>query len=72
MTQIRRTTVMWGELGFPQKPGPYEFRDGTVNVRERDIEIWRRHPNAVFIATGVQIVNTGETQYALGTRNTTD
>jgi len=66
MSQVR-TTVTWGELGFPHEAGPYPFRDGTVNVREREIEIWREHPRAVFIATGTSIVDTGETSYALGT-----
>lgn len=40
--------VSWDDIDRSAKPGTYFVQGGNVTVRDRDIEIWRDHPDAVF------------------------
>ena len=40
--------ITWDDLGCPDGPGIYAFKDGTINVRQQEISIWIDHPGARF------------------------
>ena len=58
--------ISWDDIGRPEKAGSFPFGDGLVNVRPREVAIWREHPDATFLATRFQ-PKTGPVQYALST-----
>ena len=43
--------VSWDDLDRPDRAGTYPFEEGVVNVRLREVEIWKKHPDAVFLST---------------------
>jgi hypothetical protein len=57
--------VTWEDLGCPEGPGTYPFRDGTINIRQREIDVWMERPDARFTVSGFRPW-TGRPQYALG------
>ena len=57
--------VTWDDLGCPDGPGIYAFKDGTINVRQQEISIWIDHPGARFTVRSFRPW-TGKPQYALG------
>jgi hypothetical protein len=57
--------VTWENLGCPDGPGIYPFKDGTINVSQQEISVWIEHPGARFIVRSFRPW-TGEPQYALG------
>ena len=57
--------VSWEDLGCPDGPGNYSFKDGTINVRQPEIDIWIRYPGARFTVSGFRPW-TGRPQYGLG------
>ena len=57
--------VTWQDLGCPDGPGSYPFKDGTINVSQQEIDIWIEHPDARFTVSSFRPW-TGRTQYALG------
>ena len=57
--------VTWENLGRPDGPGRYPFNDGTMEVRQQEINIWIEHPGARFTVRGFGPW-TGKPQYALG------
>jgi hypothetical protein len=63
-----RTThmkVTWKDVGSPDGPGTYAFRDGTINVTQQEISIWIEHPDARFTVRTFRPW-TGKPQFALG------
>src|SRR5687768_5908460 len=58
--------VSWDDLNRPDRAGSYPFAEGFVNVRPREVEIWKKHPDAVFLATRFEPAP-GGVQYALST-----
>ena len=57
--------VTWQDLGCPDGPGSYPFKDGTINVTQQEIDVWIEHPGARFTVSSFRPW-TGRTQYALG------
>ena len=57
--------VTWEDLGRPDCPGNYPFKDGTMEVGQQEINIWIDHPGARFTVRGFRPW-TGKPQYALG------
>jgi hypothetical protein len=57
--------VTWEDLGCPDGPGTYAFKDGTINVRPQEISIWIEHPDARFTLRSFRPW-TGKPRYALG------
>ena len=57
--------VTWEDLGCPDGPGTYAFKDGTINVRPQEISIWIEHPGARFTLRSFRPW-TGKPRYALG------
>jgi hypothetical protein len=43
--------VTWEDLGCPDGPGTYAFKDGTINVRLQEMSIWFEHPGARRVRT---------------------
>jgi hypothetical protein len=58
--------ISWDDLDRPRRAGSYPFAEGLVNVRAREVEIWKKHPDAVFLATRFEPAP-GGVQYALST-----
>ena len=58
--------ISWDDLDRPDHAGSYPFAEGFVNVRLREVEIWKKHPDAVFLATRFEPAP-GGVQYALST-----
>jgi hypothetical protein len=58
--------ISWDDLDRPDHAGSYPFAEGLVNVRLREVEIWKKHPDAVFLATRFEPAP-GKVQYALST-----
>jgi hypothetical protein len=58
--------ISWDDLDRPDHAGSYPFAEGLVNVRRREVEIWKKHPDAVFLATRFEPA-AGRVQYALST-----
>jgi hypothetical protein len=56
--------VTWEDLGCPDGPGSYPFKDGTLNVRQEEIDVWIEHPGARFTVSRFRPW-TGGAQYAL-------
>ena len=63
---MRPMRISWDDLDRPDHAGSYPFAEGVVNVRRREVEIWRKHPDAVFLATRFEPAP-GGVQYALST-----
>jgi hypothetical protein len=40
--------VTWQDVGSPIEPGLYEFDDGVLYVKQRELDVWKEHPNALF------------------------
>jgi hypothetical protein len=59
------TRVTWEDVGCPDGPGTYAFKDGTINVTQQEISIWIEHPGARFTVRSFRPW-TGKPQYALG------
>jgi hypothetical protein len=57
--------VTWEDLGCPDGPGTYTFKDGTINVGPQEMSIWIEHPGARFTVRSFRLW-TGKPQYALG------
>jgi hypothetical protein len=57
--------VTWEDLGCPDGPGTYAFKDGTINVGQQEISIWIEHPAARFTVRSFRPW-TGKPQFALG------
>lgn len=57
--------ITWKDLGKPDIPGQYPWRDGIVQVHVKDIEVWRDHPEAKFTLIPFQ-ATTGPKRYLLG------
>ena len=57
--------VNWHDVGCPDGPGSYPFKDGTINVRQQEIDVWIGRPDARFTVRGFRQW-TGEPHYALG------
>ena len=43
-----KTTVTWQDVGSPTEPGLYEFDDGVLYVKQRELDVWKEHPNTLF------------------------
>src|SRR5687767_77103 len=56
--------ITWDDLDRPVHAGSYPFAEGFVNVRLREVEIWKKHPDAVFLATRFEPAP-GGVEYAL-------
>jgi hypothetical protein len=61
--------VSWDDINRPDHAGSFPFAEGLVNVRQREVEIWKKHPDAVFLATRFEPAP-GGVQYALSTFET--
>jgi hypothetical protein len=59
------TKVTWEDVGCPDGPGTYAFKDGTINVTQQELSIWIEHPSARFTVRSFRPW-TGKPQYALG------
>jgi hypothetical protein len=59
------TQVTWENVGCPDGPGTYAFKDGTIAVSQRELSIWIEHPAARFTVRRFQLW-TGKPQYVLG------
>jgi hypothetical protein len=57
--------VNWHDVGCPDGPGSYPFKDGTIIVRQQEIDVWIDRPDARFTVRGFRQW-TGEPRYALG------
>ena len=62
----RRLRIRWDELGQPTQPCIREYNGDLVDVRQRDIDLARGHPDAVFTASRFRLW-TGPAYYRLGT-----
>lgn len=40
--------ITWNDVGKVTKAGRYPFRDGTVEILEIEIAMWKRDPSALF------------------------
>ena len=58
--------IGWDDLDRPDRAGNYPFEEGVVNVRLREVEIWKKHPDAVFLATRFEPAP-GRVEYVLST-----
>ena len=38
----------WGDVGEPFKGCQFPFEDGVLIITPRNIEIWKRYPDALF------------------------
>ena len=36
----------WADVDHVSKPGEYDFRDGVIRIKHRDLEIWKKDPDA--------------------------
>ena len=54
-----------GSLDYPESPGSYPFKDGTINIRQQEIDVWNERPDALFTVSGFRAW-TGRARYALG------
>ena len=57
--------VNWHDVGCPDGPGSYPFKDGTINVTQQEIDVWIKHPSARFTVSSFRPW-TGKAQYGLG------
>jgi hypothetical protein len=61
-----KTTVTWQDVGSPTEPGLYEFDDGVLYVKQRELDVWKEHPNALFTVSPIRPY-VGPVRYVLGT-----
>jgi hypothetical protein len=57
--------VTWQDVGSPIEPGNYEFEDGVLYVKQRELDIWKEHPDALFSVSSIRPY-VGPTRYVLG------
>jgi hypothetical protein len=60
-----KTTVTWQDVGCPEAPGTYPFNDGLINIRRRELDVWKEHPDALFTVAVFKPI-TGPVSYGLG------
>lgn len=61
-------TALWSQLGCPTEPGSYEADGKMVRVDLAHIQIAKGHPQAVFTLIAMPPIQTGPTEYRLGSR----
>jgi hypothetical protein len=57
--------ICWADVEHTETPGSYPFLDGTVEIKERHIEIWKSNPAALFQVMPLQGLD-DVPRYALG------
>ena len=57
--------VAWKDLNFTEQSGPHPIGDVWIDLKPRDIRIWREHPTAIFEATRHAALR-GRDRYLLG------
>lgn len=57
-------TVTWVSLGRPEQPIQHPWSGGLLNVSQREINIWRDQPDAIFNVVERQS-SSGPTEYVL-------
>ena len=40
--------ISWSDVSRIETPGDYRTSAGTLRIKQKDIDIWREHPEAVF------------------------
>jgi len=40
--------IPWKDVSYVEVPGRYPFRDGSIEVTDREIVVWKKNPDAVF------------------------
>ncbi len=40
--------VAWKDVNHVEAAGRYPFRDGTIDLTDREIVLWKNNPDAVF------------------------
>jgi hypothetical protein len=43
--------VRWSDVGHTESPGDWIVQGQTVQVDYKNIEVWKKHPSAVFATT---------------------
>ena len=56
--------VNWNDLYRPESPGSLAFRGGTMTIRQKEIDVWRTQPDALFTVRGFRLW-TNKPQYSL-------
>ena len=63
-TKGKGSEINWLDVDRVLKPGEYDFRDGTIQIRRKHLDIWKKDPAATF--TLVRFVPTKGTRQAYG------
>jgi hypothetical protein len=40
--------IAWIDVDQVSEPGEYDFRDGIIRIKRKDLEIWKKDPDAMF------------------------
>ena len=56
--------VNWNDIERPESSGSFPYRDGTITVRQEEIDVWRMRPDALFTVRAFRLW-TNKPQYAL-------
>jgi hypothetical protein len=40
--------IAWIDVDRVSEPGEYDFRDGIIRIKRKDLEIWKKDPDATF------------------------
>ena len=57
--------VTWARVGRVTEPGRYLFRFGYVTITSKDLDIWKKFPNAEFAIVAQRSVSEAD-EYVLG------
>ena len=40
--------IAWIDVDHVSEPGEYDFRDGIIRIKRKDLEVWKKDPGAKF------------------------
>jgi hypothetical protein len=54
--KAKGSKIVWIDVDQVSEPGEYDFRDGIIRIKRKDLEIWKKDPDATF--TLVRFIST--------------
>jgi hypothetical protein len=46
--KAKGSKISWIDIDQVSEPGEYDFRDGIIRIKRKDLEIWKKDPDAKF------------------------
>ena len=46
--KAKGSKIAWIDVDHVSEPGEYDFRDGIIRIKRKDLELWKKDPGAEF------------------------